>query len=49
MQISVSIVGALIWIRTTHLPSKNLENYATGAVDQVTLIRLCAVRYLLFV
>jgi len=48
MQISVSIVGALIWIRTKHLPSKNLENYATGPVDHVTIIRLCAVRYLIF-
>ena len=25
MQILVSIVGALIWFRTTHLPSKNLQ------------------------
>jgi len=49
MQISVSIVGDVIWIRTTHLPSKNLENYAIGAVEQVTIIHLCAVRYLIFV
>lgn len=47
--ISVSVVGALTWIRTTNLPSKNLENYATGAVDHVTIIRLCAARYLIFV
>jgi len=49
MQISVSVVDALTWIRITHLPSKNLENYATGAADHVTIIRLCAVRYLIFV
>lgn len=49
MQISVSIVGDVIWIRTTHLLSKNLENYAIGTVEQVTIIHLCAVRYLIFV
>ena len=47
IQISVSIVGALIWILTKHLRSKNLENYAIGPVDHVTITRLCAVRYLI--